>query len=144
MPRTSLNPPLTALLLGAAFLAASAAAPAVAQEQSPYEQCLGKAKGGPASLACAKAELTRQEARLKAAEAKLGPTLKPAAKPLFAAANEAWQKFRDAQCTWDRANAAQGENADFAETDCKVAITEARASELEGRAAPPEEDQDKK
>lgn len=133
-------------LAAAFFGAVLAAAPAEAQDQSqsPYEQCLSKAKGAAPTLACAKAELTRQEARLKAAEAKLAPTLPAPAKPLFKAANQAWTKFRDAQCAWDRANTAKGESADFAEIDCKVAITEARASELEGRAAPPDDEPEQK
>lgn len=134
MPHIRFLPALAAVIFSAAAIA-----PASAQEQSPYEQCLGKAQGGPASLACAKAEIVRQEASLKAAEAKLAPMLDAAARPLFAAANEAWLKFRDAQCAWDRASAAKGENAEFAEIDCKVGITESRVGELEGRAAPPED-----
>jgi uncharacterized protein YecT (DUF1311 family) len=131
---------LASLLIAATF----AAAPAAAQEQSPYEQCLAKAKGDAGMLVCAKAELTRQEVRLKAVEAKLGGMQPPKAKPLYQAANDAWRKFRDAQCAWDRAGVAAGPAADYAETDCKVGITESRVAELEARAAPPDEDEPQK
>lgn len=141
MPRSILpSAPLAVAVLAVAL----AAAPAAAQQQSPYEQCLGKAKGTAGSLACAKTELARQEARLKAAGAKIEPTLSPAAKPLYAAASDAWLKFRDAQCAWDRATAGKGDDAAFAETDCKVGMTESRASELEARMAPPEDTPPKK
>ncbi len=132
------------IILSALVAATVAAAPAVAQEQSPYESCLNGAKGPAASLACAKTELARQEARLKAAEAKLVGTLSDAAKPLYAAANDAWRKFRDAQCAWDRAGAAKGDSAAFADADCKIGITEARASELDARTAPPDDAPPKK
>lgn len=138
MPRSRLLP-----LLAAAVLGVGVATPASAQDQSPYEQCLAAAKGAPASLACAKTEIERQEARLKAAEAKLAGMIDAAAKPLFAAASDAWRKFRDAQCAWDRSGVPKGENAEFAETDCRIGITDARAGELEGRAAPPEDEPQK-
>jgi uncharacterized protein YecT (DUF1311 family) len=128
MPRSSI---LTVFLLVAA-----GAGPAAAQAKSPYETCLDKARGDPAMLACAKAELARQEDRLEAAESKLAGTIPAGVKPAYAAANDAWRKFREAQCAWDRASAGKGAAADFAETDCRAGMTEARASELEARAAP--------
>jgi uncharacterized protein YecT (DUF1311 family) len=135
MPRSIILPAVVAAIV--------AAAPAAAQETSPYEQCLNGAQAPAAMLACAKTELARQEARLKAADTKLAAMLPAAVKPLYAAANDAWRRFRDAQCAWDRA-AAKDDNADFAAIDCKIGMTEARASELDARAAPPDDAPPKK
>ena len=112
------------------------ALPAAAQEQqSPCEQCLAKAEADPAMMACATQEIGRQEARLKSlvdqTAAKAGD-----GKAAFDAAQAAWLQYRDAQCAWEKTSPREGESMAFTEADCKIALIEARAGELDARLNP--------
>jgi uncharacterized protein YecT (DUF1311 family) len=109
-----------------------AAAPARALPR-PLEQCLEGAPGEREAAQCWAAERARQDQRIAALVDRLSRMLRPdAERPGFLAAQDAWARFRDATCAWERrALLCCDLTEEVAENSCRVERAEARAADLE-------------
>jgi uncharacterized protein YecT (DUF1311 family) len=92
--------------------------------RSSFDACIERAEAvTPAMQDCIEEEYVFQHARMKAALAKLQPTI--------AAEQQAWQVAKDANCHWDPKTEGQGQRLDA--NVCSLMRIAERANELEAR-----------
>jgi uncharacterized protein YecT (DUF1311 family) len=98
-----------------------------------YSDCMDKVKNGTTAdmLECGGEELDRQDARLNDAYKKLMSKLSRDRKKALLKAQQAWVKFREANCDYWY-DPQGGTAARLNASGCSLTMTAARAKELEG------------
>ena len=113
------------------FVASTVLAASETDMSQEYSSCVDKANvATPALIDCALAETKRQDARLNENYKRLMSKLTEERKNALLDAQQAWIKFRDANCAfWD--DPAGGQSAAVTAKECILTMTADRASELE-------------
>ena len=124
---------VSVLVLGVAMCCSSAMAHAADSDSSKqFDACMDKSGGVTSEmLNCIGAETKVQDARLNLAYKGLMATLTPSRKQQLQAAERAWLKYRDANCSFYE-DPDGGTLATVNGADCIRSSTTSRAKELQG------------